>query len=380
MSDPVKGILRVKVVQAQGIADMDFAFAGDTDPYVVVEVGGKWQQTSIIQGNLNPVWNEDFEFQVSSPESQQVNFLLWDDDVGQDTLVASCSVNLNTLVEGETRGWVLPWVRLGKEAGGEQGTLTVDLTALNFNGLKVTMDMLVEQTKQLKTSVDSLKSTEEELKRQVSDLIEVEEGLKGQVESLQGVERGLKEQTIGLGQKLKVMETTVSDLKETKESLDQEVSKMEGQNEKLKEQLGDLRKIEEAMKAHAEEAGEDFANFVSQMTELVGKNQEQLDEFTEQNEKLKKNRMKQQVTSLVMMTNNFQNWDEEAGLSIDEFRQYISFLGPEFEEKIRKRCNTSDEENPFGKLDHNGDGTLNVAEVRDLLENVVKEVEEDKEE
>lgn len=379
--DPsAEGVLKVEVVQAQGIADMDFGFAGDTDPYVVVEVNGKWQSTDIIEGSLNPVWNQVFEFHIHSPEAEQVNFMLWDDDEGQDTLVATCSVNLNSLVEKEAQSLVLPLVRVGKEADGEQqGTLTVNLTAMNFNGLKVTMDMLNGQTQKLQDSVAGLQATKAALQKQASDLLEVEGRLRGETGRLQEVKKGLNDRCASLSQKVRVIESTVTDLKETKDSLDQEVSQMDGQNEKLKDQLSGLRKVEEAMKAHTSNAGDDFATFVEQMTSLVEKNQEQLDEFTEQNEKLKRGRQKQQVASLAMMANNFQNWDEQAGLSVKEFRQYISFLGPEFEGRIRQRFNSQDDENPFGKLDRNGDGNLNIAEVRSLLESVVREVDADKE-
>mmetsp|Transcript_141759 Transcript_141759/g.395239 ORF Transcript_141759/g.395239 Transcript_141759/m.395239 type:complete len:376 (-) Transcript_141759:135-1262(-) len=366
-------VLKVAVVKAENIADVDFAFAGKTDPYVVVEISGQHRQTEMLQGNLNPVWNAEFDFKVKDPESEVVNFILWDSDVGQDTMVASCSVNLNSLVQGQKRGWELPLLRVGPK-GASCGTLTVELLATNFSGLKVTMDKLNEDIAKLEAVTAGLHTTESDLRQQVAQLTETEGRLKAEVGRLEGLERTLTERVASFSQKLKVMESTVQDLKQTRDSLNHEVSEMEGQNEKLKSQLEDLNSIKESMKTFAETAGEDFDQFVQQLTGLVERNQEQIDEFAEQNRKLKANRLAQQVNSLLQMSMTFQNWDAEAGLSSQEFEQYVSFLGPEYEQRIRSRLDASGED-PFGKLDQDGNGNLNLEEVRNLLNDLVKEVE-----
>lgn len=372
-----RGVLKVTACKANDVADIDFAFAGDSDPYLVIEVNGDWKQTKMIRGNLNPVWNEEFTFMIDDPESDIVNFILWDSDVGQDTIIASCAVGLQDLVEGQKRGWELPLVRCGPE-GDRSGTLTIELLAMNFSGLKVTIDNLNQTINELKGVTSTLRATQEELQKEVGQLQEVETNLRQEVTDLQGLNGELSRNVEHFKQKLQVLESTVTDLKQTRDDLDQQVSDMEGQNTRLNEQLDDLKTIQESMRAFADQAGEDFATFVQQLTEQVSKNEKLVEEFANQNAQLKKNRQQQQVNMLLHMSASFQDWDDEAGLSPEEFQGYLSLLGPEYERRIRTRL-SSDLENPFGQLDIDNSGTLNLSEVRTLLHDILQEIESEEE-
>eukprot|EP01098_Paradermamoeba_levis_P015334 TRINITY_DN7726_c0_g1_i1.p1 TRINITY_DN7726_c0_g1~~TRINITY_DN7726_c0_g1_i1.p1 ORF type:complete len:550 (+),score=128.35 TRINITY_DN7726_c0_g1_i1:78-1727(+) len=60
-----KGSLYIKVIEAK-----DLAFknpSGNSDPFVKITVGDEKQKTKVIKRNLNPVWNQDFDFIIKDP-------------------------------------------------------------------------------------------------------------------------------------------------------------------------------------------------------------------------------------------------------------------------------------------------------------------------
>lgn len=85
------GVLKIRVMSAKNLRAADFSVTGggSSDPYVVVKIGGKFdqKQTKVINKNLNPVWNsEEFCFYLT-PEDTEVVFKLYDKDlVGSDNL------------------------------------------------------------------------------------------------------------------------------------------------------------------------------------------------------------------------------------------------------------------------------------------------------
>merc|ERR1719401_1587363 len=74
------GILKVRLVKATNLADKDFI--GKTDPYVRLELEQDnylfdkdygYQVSSTKSNDLNPVWNEDFQFNNSRPAKHGPN-------------------------------------------------------------------------------------------------------------------------------------------------------------------------------------------------------------------------------------------------------------------------------------------------------------------
>ncbi|KAG0466283.1 hypothetical protein HPP92_017863 [Vanilla planifolia] len=55
------GTLKVKVVRGIDLAIRDFR---SSDPYVILMLGQQKVQTSVIQSNLNPVWNEELKLPI----------------------------------------------------------------------------------------------------------------------------------------------------------------------------------------------------------------------------------------------------------------------------------------------------------------------------
>ena len=48
------GVLRVMILQAEGLEDADFI--GKSDPYVKLKVGSQMEITRTVNNDLNPVW------------------------------------------------------------------------------------------------------------------------------------------------------------------------------------------------------------------------------------------------------------------------------------------------------------------------------------
>lgn len=78
MKQPV-GILHVKVLRAMKLKKKDVI--GASDPYVKVKLTEDKlpsKKTIVKHKNLNPEWNQDFNMVVKDPQSQAVEFTVFD--------------------------------------------------------------------------------------------------------------------------------------------------------------------------------------------------------------------------------------------------------------------------------------------------------------
>eukprot|EP01001_Neometanema_parovale_P003778 NODE_1504_length_1706_cov_50.941883_g1426_i0.p1 GENE.NODE_1504_length_1706_cov_50.941883_g1426_i0~~NODE_1504_length_1706_cov_50.941883_g1426_i0.p1 ORF type:complete len:488 (+),score=76.88 NODE_1504_length_1706_cov_50.941883_g1426_i0:106-1569(+) len=62
------GLLRVVVNRATNLKDAD-AFS-KSDPIVLLQCNGQKQQTTVVKNSLNPIWNEEFKFEVPVSHSR----------------------------------------------------------------------------------------------------------------------------------------------------------------------------------------------------------------------------------------------------------------------------------------------------------------------
>jgi len=73
------GTLTVKFLAAYDLKNMDI-WPDLSDPYVVVKVGGQEAKTKVIQNNLNPVWNETFDFTIDMSEVTVIDIQVFDEN------------------------------------------------------------------------------------------------------------------------------------------------------------------------------------------------------------------------------------------------------------------------------------------------------------
>lgn len=120
---PLARRIAITVESATGLPDLD-AGPGETDPYVLLEVEGTRHKTSVVEGNLEPIWGDTFIFDVAA--GVVLNIKLMDEDsLSSDELVGANSLELPSLMIGETQ---LLDVAFGQ---GERGTVRLTLTGMS---------------------------------------------------------------------------------------------------------------------------------------------------------------------------------------------------------------------------------------------------------
>ncbi|OAY69193.1 Synaptotagmin-2, partial [Ananas comosus] len=113
--DPTKalkkpvGILHVNVVRGCKLKKKDLM--GKADPYVKLKLTDDKlpsKKTTVKRNNLNPEWNEEFKLVVKDPESQVVEFDVFDwEQVGKHDKMGMNVVPLKDLTPDETRSFTL---------------------------------------------------------------------------------------------------------------------------------------------------------------------------------------------------------------------------------------------------------------------------------
>ncbi|KAL6138735.1 hypothetical protein ACLB2K_064014 [Fragaria x ananassa] len=69
------GVLEVKLIEAKGLKDMDFAVKMNT--YVVIEYGNQKQRSCVAKGmGTKPVWNETFKLKAEYPGGGDHKYML----------------------------------------------------------------------------------------------------------------------------------------------------------------------------------------------------------------------------------------------------------------------------------------------------------------
>jgi len=106
------GRLRVTVVEARNLARKDIL--NKSDPYCILSVHSKHdlsffgdkQQTTVINNNQNPYWNQTFYLNVKNPQSEMLKVHCYDKDPIRDDEIGTVDIPLFDLVNGQPRdGW-----------------------------------------------------------------------------------------------------------------------------------------------------------------------------------------------------------------------------------------------------------------------------------
>ncbi|KAF8400598.1 hypothetical protein HHK36_013897 [Tetracentron sinense] len=108
------GTLEVKLVQAKELTNKDLI--GKSDPFAVLYVRplrDRMKTSKTINNQLNPVWNEHFEFIVEDTSTQHLVVKIFDDEgVQASELIGCAQVRLKDLEPGKVKD---VWLKLVKD-------------------------------------------------------------------------------------------------------------------------------------------------------------------------------------------------------------------------------------------------------------------------
>ncbi|XP_048332516.2 synaptotagmin-5 isoform X2 [Ziziphus jujuba] len=108
------GTLEVKLVQAKNLTNKDLV--GKSDPYAVLFIRPlreKTKTSKTINNQLNPIWNEHYEFIVDDVSTQHLTVRIFDDEGIQASEFIGCAqVALRDLEPGKVK---VVWLKLVKD-------------------------------------------------------------------------------------------------------------------------------------------------------------------------------------------------------------------------------------------------------------------------
>lgn len=108
------GTLDVKLIQAKGLTNKDIV--GKSDPYAVLFIRplrNRMKKSKTIDNQLNPIWNEHFEFIVEDASTQYLTVRVFDDEGLQPSEFIGCAqVALKDLEPGKVKD---VWLKLVKD-------------------------------------------------------------------------------------------------------------------------------------------------------------------------------------------------------------------------------------------------------------------------
>uniref|UniRef100_A0A2I2YKT3 Extended synaptotagmin-3 n=1 Tax=Gorilla gorilla gorilla TaxID=9595 RepID=A0A2I2YKT3_GORGO len=94
------GVIRVHLLEAEQLAQKDnfLGLRGKSDPYAKVSIGLQHFRSRTIYRNLNPTWNEVFEFMVYEVPGQDLEVDLYDEDTDRDDFLGSLQICLGDVM------------------------------------------------------------------------------------------------------------------------------------------------------------------------------------------------------------------------------------------------------------------------------------------
>lgn len=136
-----RGVVRVHLVEAKNLMAKDTFMMGlvkgKSDPYATLRVGNRHFKSKVIKENLNPTWNEVYEFVVHEAPGQELELEVYDEDTDKDDLLGTYRLDF-----GEVKREVEmdQWFPL---EGGENGEVHLKL---QWFSLKTDPSLLRETT------------------------------------------------------------------------------------------------------------------------------------------------------------------------------------------------------------------------------------------
>ncbi|NWV70080.1 ESYT3 protein, partial [Malurus elegans] len=113
-----QGVIRVHLLEAENLVQKDNflgAIRGKSDPYALLRVGTMQHRSKTVSRDLNPIWNETFEFVVHELPGQDLEVDLYDEDPDKDDFMGSLVIGLVDVMNDRT---VDEWFPLSKTTSG----------------------------------------------------------------------------------------------------------------------------------------------------------------------------------------------------------------------------------------------------------------------
>ncbi|CAO2825840.1 unnamed protein product [Amaranthus hypochondriacus] len=108
------GILEVKLVQAKDLSNKDLI--GKSDPFATLFIRplrNRTKKSKTINNQLNPIWNESFDFVVEDPSTQHLTVRVYDDEGLQPPQLIGCAhIPISVLEPGKVK---IEWLSLVKD-------------------------------------------------------------------------------------------------------------------------------------------------------------------------------------------------------------------------------------------------------------------------
>ncbi|XP_042733804.1 extended synaptotagmin-3 [Lagopus leucura] len=112
------GVIRVHLLEAENLVQKDNflgAIRGKSDPYALLRLGTVQYRSKTISRDLNPIWNETFEFVVHEVLGQDLEVDLYDADPDKDDFMGSLLISLLDIKNDKT---VDEWFPLSRTTSG----------------------------------------------------------------------------------------------------------------------------------------------------------------------------------------------------------------------------------------------------------------------
>eukprot|EP01120_Amphizonella_sp_Union-15-10_P013982 TRINITY_DN6614_c0_g1_i2.p1 TRINITY_DN6614_c0_g1~~TRINITY_DN6614_c0_g1_i2.p1 ORF type:complete len:129 (-),score=26.44 TRINITY_DN6614_c0_g1_i2:26-412(-) len=121
-----KVLLQVKVHEARHLKKMDVF--GKSDPYIVLNCDGRIRQTDVVKKNLNPSWNQTFEFEfdkkhIKNPPDLEVS-CFDKETIGKDKEIGTFKVPLKGMFKSDKYD---EWFELKDKKGKETGEVHLEI-------------------------------------------------------------------------------------------------------------------------------------------------------------------------------------------------------------------------------------------------------------
>ncbi|NXQ57735.1 ESYT3 protein, partial [Anthoscopus minutus] len=113
-----QGVIRVHLLEAENLVQKDNflgAIRGKSDPYALLRVGTVQYRSKTVSRDLNPIWNETFEFVIHEVPGQDLEVDLYDEDPDKDDFMGSLVIGLVDVMNDRT---VDEWFPLSKTTSG----------------------------------------------------------------------------------------------------------------------------------------------------------------------------------------------------------------------------------------------------------------------